>query len=724
MTVVERSAQAQICVLGRIDFATGIGTITYAVCEMLSRSFPVCILPTEPAMRGREFVTLPSGREVPVCQDASQIKVWIFTDVLWNGAYDTNYLLILAAALRIAYIVFDSDELPPEWTSILNERFDLAIVPSQHLQDVARANDVEIPVAVLPIALDLERLLTRPFAQPDPSKIRFLSVAALHPRKQHDTLIQAFAQAFGNRSDVELVLHSNIAFGDTAEQLSRLIRQQGVQNIHLSRAALSDQERDALLESCDVFVNLSRGEGYSVGAREALALGKPLVLSGVGGHLDLAGAPGIQLIEPARRVMARYPEIDNRVFGWQYAVEVSAVVPALQAAYDFVASGEHLDTRHQRRAFAADFSFSRLSTSYAEILHPTIRQVRRRAPAPALVSIPDTFAPRVRKAIGPAARALSHGQNRVIQMHDGGYYSIFNVFISHLVWNLQDERCHRTLPDWDAGRLIERNGGPNFTSFCYGRPDEGNFWLSLYEPLFGLSAEEMNDRAFLYEDASVPERIFNEDREPLLTYINAYRLYRWKGFPAWRRQYHRVYRDHIHMRPELEAEIEAFTQRHFAGRYMVAAHVRHPAHVIEQPGSSIAQTQTYIDRIAAELRRRGIDPAGSDWGVFLATDQGMVVNQFLDAYGDRVCWYPDVRRTTAEEHAAFEALSPEEKRRDGSQVQHLVASTPQAWSSRMAWEIIRDAVTMSRCRLMFHVVSNVSTAVSYMNPEIEMIFTS
>ena len=721
---MEHSAQAHICVVGRVDFATGIGTITYAVCEMLSRCFPVCILPTEPAMRSRDFITLPSGRKLPVCRDSGQVKVWIFTDVLWNGAYDTNYLLIPEDALRIAYVVFDSDELPPEWTNILNDRFDLAIVPSQHLQDVASASGVDIPVAVLPIALDLERLLTRPFTQPDLSKIRFLSIAAHHPRKQHDTLIQAFAQAFGNQPDVELVLHSNLAFGETAEQLSRLIRQQGVQNIRLSRANLSDQERDSLLESCDVFVNLSRGESYSVGAREALALGKPLVLSGVGGHLDLTGAPGVQLIEPTRRVMARYPEIDNRVFGWQYAVETSAAVPALQAAYNFVSSGEHLDTRHQRRAFAADFSFSRLSASYTEILYPAIRQIRRSAPVPALVNFPSTFAPRVGKAIGLNARALAYKQNRIIQMHDGGYYSIFNVFISHLVWNLQDEWCHRTLPDWDVRRLIERNGGPNFTSFCYGRPDEGNIWLSLYEPLFGLSAEEMNDRTFLYENALPPARIFNEDREPLLTYTNAYRLYRWKGFPAWRRQYHRVYRDHVHMRPELEAEIEAFTQRHFAGRYMVAAHVRHPAHVIEQPGGSIAQTQTYIDRIATELRRRGIDPTSSDWGVFLATDQGVVVSQFLDAYGGRVCWYPDVRRTTAEEQAAFEALSPEEKQREGRQVQHLVASTPQAWSSRMAWEIIRDAVTMSRCRLMLHVVSNVSTAVAYMNPEIEMIFTS
>ncbi len=691
---------------------------------MFARNFPVCVLPTEYAMRSAPAVLLPNGRPVPVCNDARAVKVWVFCDVLWNGTYDTNYLLIPDSGLRIAYIVFNSDELPPEWVNILNDRFDLAIVTSPHLESVARASGVEIPIASLPIALDLEPLLARPFAQPDRAKARFLSVAAFHPRKEPETLVRAFMAAFGDRSDVELTLHSNLVFGDTADRLEHAIRQQGAQNIRLSRTPLTDREKNELIEGCDVFVNFSRGEGYSIGPREALALGKPLVLSAVGGHLDLGDAAGVRLVAPARRRAARYPEIDNRIFGRQYAVEIEDAVPALRDAFDLVSSGRHLGTRHERRAFAADFAFSRLSASYAEIVNTSLRQFRRAAPVSRDVSFPRAFRARVDQSLGRRGRALSHARNRVVQMHDGGFFSIFNVFFSHLVWNLRDERCHLTLPDWDVGRMIERNGGSNFTSFCYGRPDEGNVWLRLFEPLFGLSAEEMNSRTCLYEHASVPAKIFNEDREPLLTHVNAYRLYRWQGFPAWRRQYHAVYRAHVRLLPEFAAEVEAFARQHFDGRYMIAAHVRHPGHSIEQPGRVIAHTEAYIDRVAAELRRRGIDPAGGGWGVFLATDQERVVRRFRDAYGDRVSCFADVRRTVAAEDAAYEALSAEERTRDGHQLQHLVASAPAAWSSRMAWEIVRDVLAMARCRALLHVVSNVSTAVAYINPDIELVFTA
>ncbi len=40
----------------------------------------------------------------------------------------------------------------------------------------------------------------------------------------------------------------------------------------------------------------------------------------------------------------------------------------------------------------------------------------------------------------------------------------------------------------------------------------------------------------------------------------------------------------------------------------------------------------------------------------------------------------------------------------------------------MAREVVRDAWLMARCHMLLHVVSNVSTAVSYMNPALEMVF--
>lgn len=40
----------------------------------------------------------------------------------------------------------------------------------------------------------------------------------------------------------------------------------------------------------------------------------------------------------------------------------------------------------------------------------------------------------------------------------------------------------------------------------------------------------------------------------------------------------------------------------------------------------------------------------------------------------------------------------------------------------MALEAIRDTMYMSRARVLFHAVSNISTAASYMNPDVELVF--
>ncbi len=161
---------------------------------------------------------------------------------------------------------------------------------------------------------------------------------------------------------------------------------------------------------------------------------------------------------------------------------------------------------------------------------------------------------------------------------------------------------------------------------------------------------------------------------------------------------------------------------HLTRPFMVAAHVRLPSHTVEPPGAAIAHTDAYISGIYAEVCKRGIDPAGPEWGVFLATDQERVVQRFREEFGDRVTCYSDVRRTRAAEDAAFDALSHTEQNKEGHQLQHLVARSRDNWTVRMAWEVVRDAYAMAACHVLLHVVSNVSTAVSYMNPDLEMVF--
>lgn len=715
----------EICVIGRTDFSqTGMGTLSYSVCEMLARNYPVSFFPNGGLSdKIGSTITLPNGRIIPICQALDRIKVFFFADLVCYHPHDFNYLILdNKNSLKIASLVFDSTKLPHYLVEILNTKFHAVVVTSPHLVDVARNSGVQIPIAVVPIALDLDSLLAQPFHKPNKSKIKFGSVASFHRRKGIHTLIESFTEAFSGQDNVELVLHSNLNFSQYVETLSEKLLKEGCQNITLSCKSLSLQEKNSLINSFDVFVNCSQAEGYSVGPREALALGKSVVLSGVGGHNDLAGSPGIFIVPAEIAVPGRYPELSNRVFGEQSKVDVNDFALALREAYQFVLSKNYEKTYLLRKQKAADFSFNKLSISYSEIINPQIRAFKKLASEPALVNIPPSFKKVINQHLGYRALNLKHLRKSVIQAHDGGFFSIFNVFLSHLVWNLREDDCAMVLPDMDVARLINRYDKYKIQSFCYGKIEDGNIWTKFFEPLYDLSEAELNNFDFLYENACVTEDIYNAEREPYLTYKNAFKLYNSVDFASIRKQYHQVYKNYIHLKPSLAQEIESFVSYYFKNKYMIAAHIRHLSHTVEQPDAVIAQEEDYIQEILNILNNKGIEVNSSDWGLFLATDQEQTVEHFQNRFPNHIFAYDDVRRITQQEDSSFRSLSEEEKNQDGYQLQHLVAATTDNWSTRMAWEVIRDAVTMSKCHVLLHVVSNVSTAVSYMNPDIELKF--
>lgn len=350
----------------------------------------------------------------------------------------------------------------------------------------------------------------------------------------------------------------------------------------------------------------------------------------------------------------------------------------------------------------------------AALIEPSIAAFRGGTADPVIVRLTEA-------RLGRRADLIGGKRRQVCAAHDGGFFSVFNTYLSHLVWQQREDRCHAVLPDWDVERFLGRLEAP-VRSFCYGQPGDGNLWAKLFQPLFGATDMEMNDPRFLYRHAELPADRHNEAREPTMTYVRAYQLYRSPDFAGFRRQYHRVFTYHVRLRPEHQAEIDAFTAAHLTAPILIAAHVRHPSHTVEQPTGQIAGTDLYIEQVRTAVRRRGGDPAGPGWTVFVATDQDRVLHQFRAAFGERAVFFPDARRTRADEDVTFDALSLAEQNQDGHQLQHLVAADRAGWSWRMAWEVVRDAYVMARCHTLLHVVSNVSTAVAYMNPEIEMVF--
>ena len=717
MTPSDRSPD--VCVIGRTDFATGIGSVGFAAAEMFSRSFNTCYLPLDPELRREEHITLPNGRSVVVCRDTETCNVFFFTGVLWNGVEDFNYRLVPKHGLRLAHVNFDSDRLPKRWVELLNESFDGAVVPSRHLVEVLRSSGVKRPISVVPVALDLDQLLAQSAPFPAGATVRFCSVGAFHPRKGADLVVEAFAEAFADSPNVSLRLHSNLAFGDTLDRLRARVMDLGVHNVEVTHGHLSEADTQRLISQSEVFVSCSGGEGYSIPPRQALAAGRAVVISAAGGHLDLLGPPGVFPVEPRLRVPARYPEIDNGLFGERGQVQVGDIVTQLRAALTYARSAAYARDVPARRARASAFTFSRLVVPYCELIDFNIRTFRRDEPPHPIARIPNEAAAVAVSLVGSHGSRLRDPGKRVVLAHDGGFFSVFNTFLSHLVWDLRDPRCHMVLPDWDVARIMRIRGVSQFTSFCYGRPGDGNLWLRLFEAPFDLNDESLDDESFLWDRASCPTSLVNESREPHLTYVHAHRLYRDRDFPAIRIQYHRAYRQHVHIRPPIVAEVDQMT-RAFQGRFMIGAHVRHPSHSVEQPGGVVPGVDSYLERVRALVDRKGIRPQSDDWGLFLATDQERVVARFREEFGEHVLSFPDVRRTTAQEDQRFESLSAADRSRDGNQLQHLVAADRTAWGIRMAEEVVRDALALSRCSTLLHVVSNVATAVAFMNPALEM----
>ncbi|MGQ0432573.1 MAG: glycosyltransferase [Microthrixaceae bacterium] len=718
-----------VCVIGRTTFHTGIGAFSLAACELFSRHLPTSIIPTDRDGFDRSPVVLPNGRTLPVPVDVREHRLFFYADVLVNGAADRNLALMPDHGMHIAHFCFDSDELPPEWVFALNERFHAAYVPSASQRSLAVESGVRIPVGVLPIALPLEPLLARPPDAPG-GRIRFGTISAFHERKELETLCRAFLALCHDRDDVELVIHSNLSFGTVLPRLQRIVRDADAPRIVLSTGDLSTAERDDLLASMDVFVNCSRGEGYSIGAREALALGKVLVLSDLGVHRDLTPLPGVYLVAAETRVPARYPEIDNRCFGHQQRVSVDRLHEGLASAANLVASREHLPTLASRRRHAESFSMTRLSVEYASVIDPEAERSRLGTAArrSSLTWHPAEVRDGVEDQLGANGRRLEVRNKVVVPAHDGGFFSVFNVYLSHLVWLTQDDRCHMVLPDWDQARLVDPRGEAAGTlernSFCYGTLRDGNIWTHLFAPPFGVSVAELNDADFLSTRAERPEAPFNERLEPMLTYYHAFDLYHSPGFQHFRNQYHDAYTRHVRLRPELQAVVDGFIDETVGPRRLLAAHVKHPSHIIEQPGAVLATESAYFAEVREYLAEHGIDVGSDEWRLVLGTDQDAVVAAFEAEFGDHVVTLPDVRRTTASEDQLYAAVAEDDPGALGFQVQNLVAANPEEWSLDMAREVVCDAHVMARAEVLFHVVSNVATAISFINPDLRMTFVS
>lgn len=212
--------------------------------------------------------------------DPTPGNVLLYTNILYPSP-GKKYMELPDSKIKIAFSMVEGYGVPPEWIHTLNHSFDAVVVPDDFLVDVYKNCGVTIPIFVLPICLPLEDLLAMQSNDKIGKPFTFGIAGALHGRKNHEMLLEAFAHSFGNNPDFQLKIHGRI-FAETDTTLGYLknyIQTNNLTNVSIDDQNLSRSEYINFLKSLDCYVFLSRGEGFSITPREALALGIPCILS-------------------------------------------------------------------------------------------------------------------------------------------------------------------------------------------------------------------------------------------------------------------------------------------------------------------------------------------------------------------------------------------------------------------------------------------------------------
>lgn len=184
---------------------------------------------------------------------------------------------LLAAGPRIALTMFESSILPQNWLEPLNG-FDAIVTPSQFCVDVFRQSGITRPIHLVPLGISpVYKFSGRPLLFTQERPLTFLAFLDRGERKGGIVALQAFLRAFGEDTNVRLILK-----GRKVNAGLDLLNA----NIEVIQEDISEAEMAALYARCDVLINPHRGEGFGLIPREFAATGGLALTTNWSGTVD------------------------------------------------------------------------------------------------------------------------------------------------------------------------------------------------------------------------------------------------------------------------------------------------------------------------------------------------------------------------------------------------------------------------------------------------------
>src|SRR5579871_146433 len=207
--------------------------------------------------------------------------------------------------------------LPKPWVADIRQGVDEICVPSNFVRTTYIESGVPgEKVVVVPNGVNTTRFhpgiapydfrLNPLTAELKPETFKFLFVGGTIGRKGIDVLLESYEKAFTASDDVVLIIKdfgtdSFYAHQGAGAAIRALQAKAGAARVLYLNSDLSEAEIAGLYAACDCLVHPYRGEGYGLPIAEAMACGKPTIVTGMGAALDFANANNAYLIPATRQ---------------------------------------------------------------------------------------------------------------------------------------------------------------------------------------------------------------------------------------------------------------------------------------------------------------------------------------------------------------------------------------------------------------------------------------
>lgn len=283
-----------VTLVGFVNFADGIGRHPILFKQCFGDQVKMNFLSTRNFPPELEDAQLGLPRLNPA-NKADIGAIAILTDIIADQELNL-YSKMPDSLIKIAYTMFEATEIPCNWAAILNQKFDMAVVPDPFFVDVYKKCGVTIPIFVLPLPLMLHDFLKiqRPATSHKP--FVFGLSGGFWPRKNHIRVLEAFAAEFGNSPDVKLRLHGRFGEGEIIGALADTIKKYNLTNVELIVKPYTWDEYLAFYQSLDCYTFLSLGEGFSISPREALACGMPCILTNNTAQITICNSGFVRVV--------------------------------------------------------------------------------------------------------------------------------------------------------------------------------------------------------------------------------------------------------------------------------------------------------------------------------------------------------------------------------------------------------------------------------------------